>query len=76
MTALYYAYEPAVVFYDTTNLRFVQLTSDLQSMRLLTAEEKYFSFQTGRKFVYMTGTLHDNDGMIFAILRDLSLIHI
>ena len=70
MTALYYAYEPAVVFYDTTNLRFVQLTSDLQSMRLLTAEEKYFSFQTGRKFVYMTGTLHDNDGMIFAILRD------
>ena len=70
MTALYYAYEPAGVFYDTTNLRFVQLTSDLQSMRLLTAEEKYFSFQTGRKFVYMTGTLHDNDGMIFAILRD------
>lgn len=45
MTALYYAYEPAVVFYDTTNLRFVQLTSDLQSMRLLTAEENIFLFK-------------------------------
>ena len=65
-----YAYDPAVIFYDTTNLRFVQLKTDLQGMRMPTAEETVFPFQTGKKFVYMAGTAHDNDGEIFTILKD------
>ena len=39
-------------------------------MRMPTAEEIAFPFRTGRKFVYMTGTLHDVDGEVFTILKD------
>ena len=64
-----YAYNSAVIFYDTTNQRFLQLTSDLKSLRLPTAPEKYFPYQTGKKFVYMASTLH-NRGEVFTILKD------
>lgn len=61
---------PAIVLYDTTNRRFVQVTSNLRGTRLPTSPETAFSFKTGKKFVYMTSTLHDTYGYVFTILKD------
>ncbi len=70
MTAYPYDYNPAVILYDTTNLRFVQINTNLASMRLPTAQETVFPFQTGKDFVYMTSTLHDTYGILFTILKE------
>ncbi|MCL1821656.1 MAG: hypothetical protein FWG22_02415, partial [Prolixibacteraceae bacterium] len=64
-----YMYDPTILLYDQTNLRFVQLTSNLRGVRLPTAPETAFSFNTGRKFVYMNAGLQDG-GVTFAILED------
>lgn len=64
-----YSYQPPVILYDTTNRRFVQMAANLQSMRMPTAPETYFPYRTGKRFVYMTGTLHDG-GEVFTILKD------
>lgn len=64
-----YSYQPPVIMYDTTNRRFVQMAANLQSMRMPSAPEAYFAYETGKRFVYMTGTLHDG-GEIFTILKD------
>lgn len=64
-----YNYQPSVILYDTTNRRFVQMASNLQGMRMPSAPEAYFPFRTGKRFVYMTGTMHDG-GEIFTILKD------
>lgn len=69
MSADPYSYQPSVLMYDTTNRRFVQMAANLQSMRMPTAPETYFPYRTGKRFVYMTGTLH-NGGEIFTILKD------
>lgn len=68
-----YNMSPAVVFYDTTNMRFVQLSGNrggIRGTRLPTAPETAFSFNTGRKFVYMGSTMHDTYGYVFTILED------
>ena len=70
LTPYPYSYNPAVLFYDITNKRFVQMSSNLASMRLLTVPETQFSYETGKEFVYMGGTLNNTIGSIFAILRD------
>lgn len=70
MTPYPYSYNPAVLFYDQTNRRFVQMNTNLAGMRLPTAQETYFPFVTGKEFVYMGGTLNNTTGMIFTILRD------
>ncbi|MFR3329966.1 MAG: PKD-like family lipoprotein [Odoribacter splanchnicus] len=61
---------PAIVLYDTTNRRFVQVASNLRGTRLPTTPETVFPFKTGKKFVYMTSTLHDTYGYVFTILKD------
>lgn len=70
LTPYPYAYNPAILFYDVTNRRFVQMNTNLAGMRLPTATETAFPFQTGKEFVYMGGTLNNTTGMIFAILKD------
>ena len=65
-----FSINPAILFYDITNKRFVQINSNLASMRLITAPENQFAYETGKEFVYMSNTLNNTTGMIFAILKD------
>ena len=48
-----FSINPAILFYDITNKRFVQINSNLASMRLITAPENQFAYETGKEFVYM-----------------------
>ena len=57
MSGIYYnTYGGTAILYDVTNQRFVQVTSDMNKVQKPSAEEKVFSFTTGKSFVHLSNT--------------------
>ena len=71
MSGIYYnTYGGTAILYDETNQRFVQVTSDMNKVQKPSAEEKVFSFTTGKSFVHMSNTMHGSKGETYTILKD------
>ena len=71
MSGIYYnTYGGTAILYDVTNQRFVQVTSDMNKVQKPSAEEKVFSFTTGKSFVHLSNTMHGSRGETYTILKD------
>ena len=71
MSGIYYnTYGGTAILYDETNQRFVQVTSDMNKVQKPSAEEKVFSFTTGKSFVHLSNTMHGSRGETYTILKD------
>lgn len=70
-----YSYGYYVLYYDTTNRRFLLYDGSLERLQLNvipepgSSEVSLFSYTTGKDFVYMEGTRRSN-GLVYTILQD------